>query len=198
MIVLLPREDFEALESEVPGGGRAAALADARAAGFAEGFEAGRSFALQEADAGQEEARVRALAALEALSFTHAEARAHVLTALLPFIEAVACRLLPALADRGLPALVAEEVAALAAGAAPNMLSLRAGSAVAALLEGLVLPPGLAVLPDPALPETAVVVAAGAAGTEIDLAATARRILALLDTALRDEPADTKGNLLHG
>ena len=198
MIAVLPCEDFEALEPEVAGGGRAAALAEARAAGFAEGFEAGRSFARQEAGADREAARVRALAALEALSFTHVEARAHVLASIMPFIAAAAGRLLPALADRGLPALVAEEVAVLAAEAAPDTLSLRAGSAAAQFLEGLTLPPGLAVASDKALPATTVVVAAGAAGTEIDLAAAARRILALLEAAGRQNLPDTKGHSRHG
>ncbi len=198
MIAVLPREDFEALEAETPGGARTAALAEARAAGFADGFEAGRRFAAQETDAEREAARVRAVAALEALSFTHAEARAHVLVSLLPFLEAAAGRLMPALADRGLPALVAEEVAALAAEVAPDTLTLRAGRTAARLLAGLELPAGLSLAPDPALPATSVVVAAGAAGTEIDLAAAARRILALLDTALRQELSDTKGHFRHG
>lgn len=198
MIAVLPREDFESLEADAPGGARAAARAEARAAGFAEGFEAGRRFALQEADTAQEEARERALAVLEALSFTHAEARAHVLASLLPFVEAVAGRLLPALADRGLPALVAEEVAALTAEATPGTLALRAGSAAAPLLERLDLPAGVAVAADPELPETAVLVAAGAAGTGIDLAAAARRILALLGATAQNVNADRKGHLRHG
>lgn len=198
MIAVLPREDFEALEAVGPGGAHAAALAEARAAGFAEGFEAGRRFTLQEADTAQQDARERALAVLERLDFTHAEARAHVLASLLPFVEAVAGRLLPALADRGLPALVAQEVAALTVGAVPGSLSLRAGSGVAPLLHALDLPAGLALATDPDLPETTVVIAAGAAGTGIDLADAARRILSLLDATARNVTADRKGHLRNG
>lgn len=191
MSLLPPGTDFEALDSRrAARAADAARLAEARAAGFAAGFEAGRLHARQQADDAAEARRVALASVLERLSFTHAEARAHVFASLRDFLRVLAGRLLPAAALAGLRATLEEETLRLATAGTAQDCRLRAHPEMAALLADQGLPPGLRLTVDPDLPEGAVVLCAGGGETAVDLDGAARALAERLQALARALPAD--------
>lgn len=118
-----------------------ASLADeARLAGFDAGYAAGWEDAA--AAHAEERARIEALAteSLQSLGFTFQEARNHILTALEPLLSEVTAKLLPAIAQTALPALVVEAIAPLAAGLSEPPVTLRLHPAARPAVERLCVP----------------------------------------------------------
>lgn len=100
------------------------ALEETRLASYDSGYAAG----WEDATAAQsgDQARIGADLArsLQALSFTYQEARSHVLRALEPLLEAMAGKLLPAIAREALGAIVLEQLMPLAADMAETPVTL--------------------------------------------------------------------------
>lgn len=191
MSLLPPGTDFEALDSrQAVRAAAEARLAEARAAGFADGFEAGRTHARQQADAATEARRTALATALERLTFTHAEARGHVFASLRDFLRVLADRLLPAAALAGLRATLEEEAMRLATAGTGQDYRLRAHPEMAALLAEQGLPPGLWLTEDADLPEGAVVLCAAGGETVIDLDGAARTLAGRLQALARTLPGD--------
>lgn len=113
---------------------------EARLAGFDAGYAAG----WDDAATAHAEDRARADAAttqaLQTLGFTFQEARNHILTALEPLLAEVTAKLLPAIAQAALPALVVETVMPLAEGLAEPPVTLRLHPECRAAVERLCVP----------------------------------------------------------
>ena len=121
---------------------------------------------------------------LQALSFTYHEARAHVLGAMTPLIQAIVAQLLPELARETLAPIVLEALMPLAedSAEAPVTLMLNPAdrAAVAALLEQATGFPAV-IHDEPALAEGQVMLRLGEQELRVDLAGA----VAQISTALR-------------
>jgi flagellar assembly protein FliH len=165
-------------------GAEAVSDADERALGaFENGYKAGWDDAAAALDDAAAQARAEAARALQALAFTHADARAHVVAALEPLLRAMVARLLPAIARDALVPQIAAVLAGCAAGAAEAPLELVVAPAmrpaVAALLAERADPP-VHLVEDPALGAGQAWLRQGAGETRIDLDAVAAQIAALI------------------
>lgn len=123
----LTLEEFEAESSRVSEAGSsidATELEELRLAAFETGYKAGWDDAISAGSSAEAEQRNEVARALQALSFTFHDARAHVLQALSPLMAEVAARLLPEIAHAALPHLVVEALAPYAeiASEAPLMV----------------------------------------------------------------------------
>lgn len=150
----------------------AAAMEDARLASFEAGYAAG----WEDAMAAQKDERSAVGADLsrnlQALSFTYHEARAHVLSALQPLLNALVSRVLPETARASLAPIVVEALrplAELAAGAPVTIeMNPAARPAVEALLAGHAAPP-VRLVEEPTLGEGQVYLRLGDREDHVDL-----------------------------
>lgn len=151
MTARLAPEDFEDLATLHPE--RRRSLTDEiRAAAFAEGFEAGRDYGLQQGREAREQVLAGIAEALHERVFTVAEARGEVLRSFVPLLRAITEVLLPAMASAGLRDLVVSEVSALADDPGETLVRVELGRDAAAALAGAAgLPPGLAMVTCPDL-----------------------------------------------
>jgi len=139
---------------------------DLRMTAYERGYVAGWDDAFRQTGIEAQARQAQVAARIEALTFGYHEARAHVLTALAPLIEAMVATLLPAVARGAVLPLTLEQLMPLAVTHAARPLVLRvppgwAGDYQAAL-EGLVLPP-LRIIEGPDLAETEAEIAPAAA-----------------------------------
>jgi|GEM_PF-5722136 len=143
----------------------------ARAAAFAEGFEAGREMERHEQQAAAETARCDIAEALQALDFTHAAARRQVIESLRPLVTALAHVLVPRMAETGLADHLARELQTLAERTAGARVTLRVApgqrDALAAQTAGTVADPEI--VEDPSLGPNEVLLGAGALERHIDI-----------------------------
>jgi flagellar assembly protein FliH len=117
------RLEVFAVEARAPSGAAtvvtdAAALEEARLAAYEQGYAAGWDDAAGAAAKDDQKLAADLGRHLQTLGFTYHEARAHVLCALEPLLEAVVARILPAVAREAIGAVVAETLRPLAAQAA--------------------------------------------------------------------------------
>jgi len=163
----------------------ASELDEARLAAFENGYKAGWDDAVAAQEEAGAQTRDDIARALQALSFTYHEARAHVLHALSPLIAEIAARLLPEIARASLPHLVTEALGPYAEIAAEAPIRLMLNPEVRGRVEALLGPaPGvpLAIVEDPELSPGQVWLALGETETRIDIDAA----LATIRTALDD------------
>ncbi len=172
----------------------AAELERTRLAAYDEGYAAGWQDAVSEADATETERRAAAEEALRPLHFTHAEARAHALAALLPLVRSMAGTVLPETAQATLGATLAEAVAAVAADTMENPIEVRANaatcSAIAPLTEAM---PDLdlRLIEEPSLADGQVIARLDPAATRIDIDAAVRAAQQAVADYLSTLPAAT-------
>ena len=150
----------------------AADFEEMRLAAFEKGYTAGWDDAVAAQDADQAKLRADLARNLEDLSFTYAEARAHVLHAMEPLLRDMVAKVLPAIAQETLAPLVLETLRPLAeemAGAAITVVVNPANRhTVEALLSiGKTLP--LTFVEEPSLGEGQVYLRMGDAESRIDL-----------------------------
>lgn len=175
----------------------ASELDEARLAAFESGYKAGWDDAVA-AQAGDEAGiRQDVARALQGLSFTYHEARAHVLHALSPLIADIAARLLPELAQTALPHLVADALGPYAEIAADSPIRLLLNPSVRARVEEVLgSSPGLPLtyVEDPELSPGQIWLALGNTETRIDIDAA----LATIRTALDDFFDLSRKDASHG
>lgn len=194
MIALLSAEDFEdfgCLRSGTPQG-----VQDAiRAAAFAEGFEAGRSYAQQQGRQASERDLERIAESLQDLAFTAVAARAQVLSSLAPLLRSITGVLLPAAASAGLRDLVVSEITTLAARIGAPVLTVELGrDAAAALGDRVDLPPDVVLTERADLGPLEVRICAPDAERHVDLDAA----LAAIARAIADFASLTTETQTHG
>lgn len=181
MIALLGAEDFEDLARLRPAVAQGVED-EIRAAAFAEGFEAGRSFAHQQGEDVQARSLERIAENLQDLHVAAVAARAQVLGSLAPLLRAITGAVLPAAASAGLRDLVAQELATLADRLAPPELTLELGHAAAAALARCSdLPPGVALSESAALAPLEVRIRAPGVERRVDLDAALSAIARAID-----------------
>jgi flagellar assembly protein FliH len=167
---------------------------------------AGHAQGLAEAAASVEHRRAvaeeAALAALSDIAFTHAEARAALLSALVPFFRTLADRLLPEVAAAAFPLHLVEALSQAAAADASAVPDLQVSPADAALVAPLLAAANLTsvrLLPDPALAAGQARLVHGDGATALDapalVAALGEVIAAWLDAA---EPSHPEKEQAHG
>lgn len=182
VIALLSAEDFEDIGCLRQGSSRRA-HDDIRAAAFAEGFEAGRSYAQQQGRDAQARDLERISESLQDLAFTAVEARAQVLASVVPLLRAITDVVLPAAASAGLRDLVVSEVSVLADRIGARALTLEMGHDAAAALAGHAgLPPDLAISEHAGLGPLEIRIRASGAERHVDLDAA----LAAIGRAIAD------------
>jgi flagellar biosynthesis/type III secretory pathway protein FliH len=163
----------------------ASELDEARLAAFENGYKAGWDDAVAAQEDAGAQMRDDIARALQALSFTYHEARAHVLHALSPLIAEIAARLLPEIAHASLPHLVTEALGPYAEIAAEAPIRLMLNPEARGRVEALLGPtPGvpLTIVEDPELSPGQVWLALGDTETRVDIDAA----LATIRTALDD------------
>lgn len=118
----------------------ATAADEARLAGFDAGYAAGWEDAATAHAEDKARTEAATTAALQTLGFTFQEARSHVLAALEPLLAEITAKLLPAIAQATLPALVVDTVLPLAEGLAEPPVTLRLHPDARAAVERLCVP----------------------------------------------------------
>lgn len=172
----------------------AAELERMRLAAYDEGFAAGWQDALSEAEAADTARRAAAEEALRALHFTHAEARAHALAAVLPLVRAMAGTVLPAMARATLGATVAEAVATLAAGTMETPVEVEGNAATCAAIAPLIAAMAefdLRLTEEPSLADGQVIARLDPAATRIDIDAAVTAVQQAVEDYLSTLPAAT-------
>ncbi|WP_052026174.1 hypothetical protein [Oceaniovalibus guishaninsula] len=156
--------------------------------GYAAGWDDATKAAEQEARSAEDVARAR----LQDLGFTYHEARAHVMLAMTPLLEAIVAQVLPALIRDTIGARILEEFGKLAehAGDTPVDLLVPEGEveAMRAAVEGLTALP-LNVRAEDSLPGGHIYLRLGETERQIDLSGVAERLttaIAALDTLNKD------------
>ena len=147
-------------------------LEEARLAAYEQGYAAGWEDAVAAQADDQHRLRADLARNLQALSFTYHEARAHVLRAIGPLLEAVVSRLLPRVAQEAVAPVVLETLMPLAETLADVPVTIVLNPAARAAVEKLVaqatgLP--LTLQEEPSLGEGQVYLKFGDAETRIDL-----------------------------
>ncbi|MCC5985003.1 MAG: flagellar biosynthesis protein [Rhodobacteraceae bacterium] len=172
----------------------AAELERMRLRAFDEGYAAGWQDAVSEAEAADTQRRAAAEDALRALHFTHAEARAHALAAVLPLVRAMAGTVLPEMAQATLGATVAEAVAALAAETMETPVEVQANAATCAAIAPLieaVAARDLRLIEEPSLADGQVIARLDPAATRIDIDAAVTAVQQAVADYLSTLPAAT-------
>lgn len=158
-------------------------VADLRLTAFERGYVAGYDDAGRQAEAETRARHERLTARLEALAFGYHEARAHVLSALAPLLEAMVTTLLPAMARQAVVPLVLEQLLPLAATRAEAPLLVRVPPGwrgdYEAAFAGRPLPP-LKLVETPELSDGMAEIVSETDETRVDLAAVVERIAAAL------------------
>lgn len=181
----LTLETFTEDPPEVLAEATATAAEEARLAGFDAGYAAGWEDAARAHAEDRARAESATLGALQTLGFTFQEARTHILAALEPLLAEVTAKLLPAIAQAALPALVTETILPLAEGLADPPVTLRLHPDMRAAVEQLCVPAlGLPVtiVEDATLSAGDIRLTLDAAEARIDLDAT----VAALTAAIHD------------
>lgn len=157
---------------------------DARLAGFEAGYAAGWEDAAARTAEAASSSRLELVQALQDLGFGFHEARAHLLSALRPLLEAMAATVLPLIGRETLARHVAEAILPLAEAAAGAPVLLRCHPADGLLLEEALAEEGTAVrfLADETLSPGRIALSAPGREAEIDLP----RAMAEVGSALHD------------
>lgn len=180
----------------------ATAVEEFRKSAYEAGYAAGWQDAQTERDSAEALRRESAEDALRSLHFTHEEARAHVLGALLPLLRAMAETVLPELAQATLGASVAEQVRDIARASVVAPITLHCNAAAAAVLaprlrvvEGF----DLRMIEEPSLTDGQLILRADPAATEIDIdAAVAAARAAIAEFAAQSIETCTLERKIHG
>lgn len=171
-------------------------LEDLKLAAYEQGYSAGWEDA---SSSDESDLRTRQLAAarnLQALAFTHHEARGLLLRALAPVIRSMTDTILPEIARAALGAVVLEEVTKAAGQALDAPLTLHVHPESRALVEPMLqATTGLSVLllDEPSLPPEQVLLRAAPEERLIDLADSVARIRAAVDDFFQTPPTGDQG-----
>jgi flagellar assembly protein FliH len=189
MVGRLRLEVFEPAATPAAAAGSAGAAdpvteADERALGaFENGYKAGWDDAVAALEDGASQQRAEVARALQALVFTHSDARSTVLAALEPLLRAMVARILPEIAQAALVPQIAAVLAAPAAAAAEAPLELVVSPGARGAVEAWLETRGvgdLRIVDDPALGAAQVTIRQGDAETRIDLDGAVTAITTLI------------------